>query len=72
MRRYKGSFTVEAAVVFPIVLLCICTVIILGMELYDEVCMVAEKYEKSETVDLIHCMYRRELIEDLLGEEYEY
>ncbi|MBR5127436.1 MAG: pilus assembly protein [Roseburia sp.] len=72
MRWCKGSFTVEAAVVFPIVLLCICSVIILGTELCDEVDITAEQYGKSETIDLIQSMYRREIIEDLLGEEYEY
>ena len=72
MRWCKGSFTVEAAVVFPIVLLCICSVIIMGMELCDEVGITAEQYGKSETIDLIQIMYRREIIEDLLGEEYEY
>ena len=72
MRQYKGSFTIEAAVVFPIVLVCICSVIIIGMELCDEVCITAEQYENDEILDLIHCMYDRELIGDLLGEKYEY
>ena len=72
MKRYKGSFTVEAAIVFPIVLLCICHVIIIGMELCEDVCITAEKYKEKEMLNLIQCMYRKELIEDLLGEGYEY
>ena len=71
MKKYKGSFTIETALVFPIVLLCICITINAGIALFDEVCAEAKDQMEKRPLDLISCMYRREFVEDLFGEWYE-
>jgi len=71
MKKYKGSFTVEAACVFPLVLLSICIAIGSGMSLHEEVLLRTAKQENGVWVDMVECMYRRELIKDIFGEWYE-
>ena len=71
MKKYKGSFTIETALVFPIVLLCICIAIDAGIVLSDEVCAEAKAQMEKRPLDLIGCMYRRAFVEDLIGEWYE-
>ena len=68
MRKYKGSFTLEASYILPIILLCICIVISLGASLHNEVCKRVEMQSQKERTDVIAAMYRYEYIEELLGE----
>jgi len=68
MRRYKGSFTLEASYILPIILLCICIVIGLGASLHKAVCMQVEMQSRKEMSDVIAAMYRYEYIEGLFGE----
>ena len=68
MRRYRGSFTLEASYILPIILLCICIVIGLGVSLHKTVCMQVEIQSQKETADLIGAMYRYIYIEGLFGE----
>ena len=71
MKKYKGSFTIEAACIFPLVLFCICVAVWSGISLHDEVCLQAKNQEEKITVDIVKCMYRREFIKDIVGEWYE-
>jgi len=71
MKLYKGSFTIEAAFVFPIVLICIFIAIESGISLYDEVRTEAVSQMNKNPLDVVNCMYRREYVKDLFGELYE-
>lgn len=71
MRKYKGSFTVEASFILPLILLCICVVIELGITLHQEVRMQVAEKAKEETMDMIDAMYHREYLKELLGAFYE-
>lgn len=71
MRVFNGSFTLETAIVFPVILLGIYISINAGIVLYDEVCTLAESLKEKETLNVIDCMYRMESIKDLFGVWYE-
>ncbi|MBR5565400.1 MAG: pilus assembly protein [Roseburia sp.] len=71
MRAYKGSFTIEAACVFPIILFCICITMDVGIAFYLEIKQEAMSQMENEKLDLISVMYRRELVKELFEEEYE-
>ena len=71
MRRYKGSFTIEAALIFPLVLACIYIAVVSGISMHKEVCIQVEELEKRKPIDMVKCMYRKEFIKDIFGEEYE-
>lgn len=71
MRVYKGSFTIEAACIMPLILLCICIAIESGITLHNEVKSKALLVKEEEPVDLADYLYRKELIENVLGAWYE-
>jgi len=71
MKAYKGSFTIEAACVFPLVLLCLCIAIWSGISLHAEVLLQATECGNGNSVDMVKCMYRRELMNEMFGEWYE-
>ena len=71
MREYRGSFTIEAAYMMPLIFLCICIAIESGIMLHNEVKNQALLVREEETVDIISYLYRKELIEKVLGEWYE-
>jgi len=68
VRRYKGSFTLEATYVLPVILICICIVADLGVSLHKGVCTQVEVQSEKEMLDVITTMYRREPIKELFGE----
>ena len=71
MKKYKGSYTVEAAFILPLLLFCICIAIEMGVVLHQEVQSRVELQAKKEPLDMIEAMYRREYIKELFGELYE-
>ncbi len=71
MKVYKGSFTVEAACIVPLILMCICIAIGSGITLHNEVKNRALLVEEEESVDLVSYMYRKELVENVMGALYE-
>ena len=71
MSKCKGSFTVEASYIMPIILVCILIVIELGISLHGEVFLRIKNQEKKEPLDMINTMYQREYVKELLGEFYE-
>ena len=68
MKTYKGSFTVEAACIFPLVLMCICLAIRSGIFLHEEFRMQIMEQEESAPLDLVKGMYQRVFVKDILGE----
>lgn len=68
MKKYKGSFTIEAVFVLPLILTCICMVITMGIDLYQEVRKQAELQVGKETLDMVKGMYQREYVKELFGD----
>lgn len=71
MKKYKGSFSMEASYILPIILACILVVIDLSVLLHEEVHVRVEMQMEKASVDMVKAMYRREYIKELLGEYYE-
>ena len=71
MREYKGSFTIEAACIVPLIFICICIAIESGITLHNEVKNKAMLVREEETVDMVSYLYRKELMEKVLGVWYE-
>lgn len=71
MKVYKGSFTIEAACMIPLIFMCICIAIESGITLHNEVKNRALLVREEDAIDLISYMYRKELIENVLGVGYE-
>lgn len=71
MKEYRGSFTVEAAYIMPLILLCICIAIEAGISLHEEVRMQVVSQMETEPADMVNFMYRREFVKELFGELYE-
>ena len=67
MKTYKGSFTVEAAYIIPLILMCIGIAIQGGIILHNEVKNRAMTIKEEKTIDVVSYMYRKELIQDVLG-----
>lgn len=63
-RKVSGSFTVEAALVLPVILICILLILNQGLELYQELVETAEKQQMWE--EFAPAGYFRKL--ELLGE----
>ena len=66
MKRYQGSFTVEAAIILPIILFCICLVIELGVSMHNEVKIQVGEQIQQKKIDMIKCMYRKEWLESFV------
>ena len=71
MKNYKGSFTVEASYILPLILFCICVIVELGVVLHQEVLAEVEAQMEQEPLAMVKAMYRREYVEELLGAFYE-
>lgn len=68
MKKYKGSFTVEAAVIVPLFLLLFVAVISISVDLYqDTVSLVAEISSKKQ-VDAVSAMYHIDSIKKLISD----
>lgn len=66
--RAKGSLTVEAALVVPIVLFCILLVLNQGLELYGELIKAAQRQEIWEEFHPADKFRKLELLEEMVGE----
>ena len=71
MKEYKGSFTIEAACIMPVIFMCICIAIESGFTLHNEVKNKALLVKEEERVNLVSYLYRKELMEKVLGAWYE-
>lgn len=61
----------EATLVFPLIMLCFCLAIQLGISLQEEIKEQTEELMKKEPLNIIACMYRKEYFEEVVGELYE-
>jgi len=68
MKAHKGSFTVEAACIFSLILMCICVAIWSSIALHEEIRLQIIEQEKQAPLDTIKCMYRREFLKEVFGE----
>ena len=71
MRKYNGSFSVEASYIIPLILFCICIVVELGVTLHQEVQTEVKTQMEKAPLDMVKAMYRREYVKELLGAFYE-
>lgn len=71
MRKCKGSFTIEASYILPLILVCFFVVINLGVSLHEEVCTLVENQMERKSFDMVKAMYRREYVKELFGDFYE-
>lgn len=68
MRKVKGSYTVEAALVIPIwFMLCLFTMNIC-VQLYGDSQKLAAEIGDMEEMDIVHLFYISEGIGDILGD----
>lgn len=67
----KGSFTVEAAYIIPLVLFVFCVAIEMAITLQIETKEQIRMWGEVKEIALIDFMYRKEYIEELLEELYE-
>lgn len=65
MRRWRGSLTVEASLVVPIVLACILMVLNQGIELYRQTVEVSQKGEIWENWEAAEKFRELELLGDI-------
>lgn len=65
--RAKGSLTVEAALVVPIVLFCVLLILNQGLELYGEVVKTAQKQEMWEEFHPADKFLKLELLGEVVG-----
>lgn len=61
----------EATFILPLILLCICIAIEMGVALHQEVQMLVDEQTEQKTLDMVKTMYRREYIRELFGAFYE-
>ena len=71
MKRYNGSFTIEAACIIPLILSCCCIAVSAGISMHEEIDAWIQEQENNERIDMIKEMYRIEYIEELWKGIYE-
>lgn len=67
LRKARGSFTVEAAVIVPVVLLCILWMAEAGITLYEETVEIVQKQEMWQEFHPAAKFRKLELLEDMVG-----
>lgn len=67
---FRGSFSIEAALIMPLVLMCMFMPIWVGVELHQEVKQRAEIEMQMAPLDMIWAMYQQEQMEES-EEKYE-
>lgn len=65
--KVRGSFTVEAAMIVPIVLICILLIMNKGIELYTQTLESAQNQEMWENFEPVKRFRNLELFNDLTG-----
>lgn len=71
VKRCKGSFSLEAALIFPLIMFCFCVAIQAGISLQTELRNQSAEAERKESLDIIECLYRKEYAKKVIGEIYE-
>lgn len=79
MKRVKGIYTIEAAILIPFVLTVMTFAICLGIDLYTEITAEAGEYEEVLAIDEVKTVHKirtagtfwREISEDGISEKSE-
>lgn len=64
----QASFTVEAAIIVPLLLMIICAILWLGFELHDETKATAIRPGALEEIDTMKEIRERDIVIRLMGE----
>ena len=62
---WNASFTIEAAYIMPVVLMCLFMPIWIGIENYGQIKKWVEKQMQEQTMDVIAAMYRQDYMEEI-------
>lgn len=68
MSTLNGSFSVEAAVITPLLLFIMLLAINAGIHLWQETVEFTDLLKEREMTDIIDCMYHIKSMENLIGE----
>ena len=69
MKRLKGSYTIEAAVLIPMILFIMMTVLLMGIQFYEK-CLYREKNKRLEELDILSEFYMYQVLEEV-GDEIQ-
>ena len=61
----KASFSIEAAYIMPVVLMCMFIPIWIGIDSHEQIKQWVEKQQQVETMDMILAMYRQDYLKDI-------
>lgn len=67
----RASFSVEASLIIPLVLMCMFIPIWLGIEMNEEIKTWVEIQSQTEVMDMISSMYRQDFLKDMGGDSNE-
>lgn len=65
MIRGKGSFTIEAAVIVPLLLMILLTVVSMAVDLYQETIEIVAEISNKEGINLTMAMYHLDSVKEL-------
>lgn len=68
-KKFEGSLTVEAAIIFPLVLMLFVSAINGGIGLYQVVSELSVKIESDEKIDTVKIFYRFKMLGELFDNE---
>lgn len=67
MKRYaRGSYTVEAAIIMPFLLLIMVATIHIAINFHEEIKQVAKESEEVQEIPIIKIFYHTEMIGEIL------
>ena len=66
-RYYRASYTVEATLIFPFLLLIMLVTIQIAIDYHEEIKQVAKEEEQVEEIPIVKMFYQVELVDDFLG-----
>lgn len=68
MKKWRGSYTLEAIVWMWLLLSTITVAISTGVKLWEETVALITELEEKEELDVVEIMYRVELMEELVSQ----
>lgn len=68
MKRCRGSFTVEAAVIMPLFLFMLVAVISISVDLYQETTSLVAEINNKEQIDITSAMYHIDSVKKLISD----
>lgn len=68
MKKCRGSFTVEAAVIMPLFLFMILAVVFMSVDLYQETISVVVEVNNKKQIDIVSVMYHMDSVKKLISD----